>query len=86
VMAKWCNSDRTVMRFDLSVIMTFSSFWDGIDHILSFCNALGVCLVTQDYLTKTVIKQWWDSDAPVMRQWWDSDAFDLSSSISFARF
>jgi hypothetical protein len=84
VMAKWCNSDRTVMRFDLSVIMTFSSFWDGIDHILSFGNALGVCLVTQDYLTKTVIKQWWDSDAPVMRQWWNSDAFDLSHFQGFA--
>jgi hypothetical protein len=27
-----------------------------------------------------------NSDQTVMRQWWNSDAFDLSSSISFARF
>jgi hypothetical protein len=56
------NSDGTVMQqlsnsdaFDLSFSLLFSRFWDVIDHILSFCNALGLCLVTQVLLTKTVI-------------------------------
>jgi hypothetical protein len=41
---------------DLGSSLSFSSFSDVIDHILSICNALGVCLVTQDLLTKTVTK------------------------------
>jgi hypothetical protein len=78
---QWLDSDETVMQqwlnsdaFDLSFLMTSSSFWDVIDHILLFCNALGVCLVTQDLLTKTIIKtvmrQSWNSDATVMEQRW----------------
>jgi hypothetical protein len=66
MMEQWSNSDA----FDLSSLMSFSSFWDGIDHFLSFCNALGLCLVSQDLLTKTVIKQWWDSDGTVMPLIW----------------
>jgi hypothetical protein len=76
VIKQWSNSDETVMwqwwnsdAFDLSFITLFSSFWDVIDHILSFCNALGVCLVTKDPLTKTVN----NSDATVMQQWCNSD-------------
>jgi hypothetical protein len=66
VMWQWCNSDA----FDLSTFMSFSSFWDVIDHILSFCNALGMCLVTQDLLTKAVMEQWCNSDQTVMPSIW----------------
>jgi hypothetical protein len=83
VMQQWClNSDATVIQqsclwfgpffcdFDLGSSMSFSSFWDVIDYILSFCNALGVCLVTQDLLTKTVTEQWCNSDRTVMPSIW----------------
>jgi hypothetical protein len=63
-MEQWSNSDA----FDLSFLLLLPRFWDVMDHILSFCNALGVCLVRQDLLTKTVIKQWLDSDGKVMQQ------------------
>jgi hypothetical protein len=87
----WCDSNTTVMpliralfsAFYLGSSMSLSSFWDVIDHISSFCNALGVCLVTQDLLTKTIIKQLWDSDQTVMTQWSNSDAFDLSNFVSY---
>jgi hypothetical protein len=69
MMEQWLNSDA----FYLSFLIFFSRFWDVIDHVLSFCNALGLCLVTQDLLTKTVMRQWWDSDATVMLQWCSSD-------------
>jgi hypothetical protein len=65
--------------FDLGSSLSFSSFSDVIDHILSICNALGVCLVTQDLLTKTVTKT-------VTEQWWNSDAFNLSTFILLSRF
>jgi hypothetical protein len=64
-MRQWWNSDA----FHLSIFILLSRLWDVIDHIFSFCNALGVCLVTQDLLPKTVIRQWWDSDATVIEQW-----------------
>jgi hypothetical protein len=63
------NSDQTEMRqwwnsfaFDFSPSMSFSRFWDVIEHILSFCNALEVCLMTQDLVPKIVIKQSSNSD------------------------
>jgi hypothetical protein len=72
---QWSNSDETVMQqrwnsdaFGLSSFMSFARFWDVIDRILSFCNALKVCLETQ--MTKTMIKQWLDSDATVIEQGW----------------
>jgi hypothetical protein len=80
---KWHKIRALFSAFYLGSSMSFSSFWDVIDHILSFCNALGVCLVTQDLLTKTIIKQLWDSDQTVMTQWSNSDAFDLSNFMSY---
>jgi hypothetical protein len=50
--------------------------WSVIMHLL----------VTQDHLTKTVIKQWWYIDETVMQQWSNSDAFELGSFMSFSRF
>jgi hypothetical protein len=38
VIEQWWNSDAC----DLGSFMSFSSFWDIIDRILSFCNSLGV--------------------------------------------
>jgi hypothetical protein len=66
------NSDATVTEqwciwFELFNV--FIKLLIVIDHILSFCNALGVCLLTQDLLTKTVIKQMSNSDKTVMQQW-----------------
>jgi hypothetical protein len=73
---QWRNSDETLMQqwwnsdaFDLSSFMSFSSFRDVIDHIISFNNALEVWLLIW----------WWNipfdktSDQTVMRQWCNSD-------------
>jgi hypothetical protein len=60
---QWSNSDETVMhqwRDSDGTVMPL--IWEILCHILSFCNALGVCLVTQDLLTK-------NSDQTVMQQW-----------------
>jgi hypothetical protein len=84
---QWCDSDTTVMpliralfcAFDLGSLMSFSSFWDVIDHILSFWNALGVCqwsfFILLECLggvisdTRPFDK---NSDQTVMRQWSNS--------------
>jgi hypothetical protein len=75
---QWSNSDETVMRqwsnsdaFDLGSFMSFARFWDVIDHILIFCNALGCVWWHKTIWKKTVIKKWWDSDGTVIviEQW-----------------
>jgi hypothetical protein len=84
---QWSNSDETVMhqwRDSDGTVMPL--IWEILCHILSFCNALGVCLVKQDHLTKTVNKQWCHSEQTVIQQWSNNDAYDLSSFMSFWRF
>jgi hypothetical protein len=92
---QWCDSDTTVMpliqalfcAFYLGSSMSFSSFWDVIDHILSFWNDLGVCQWSFFILLQclggvisdtkpfdknsdqTVMRQWSNSDVTVMEQW-----------------
>jgi hypothetical protein len=87
VMQQWSNSDA----FDLSFSFLFSRFWDVIDNILSFFNALGLFLVTQVLLTKnsvlTVWGQWWNSDGTVMPLIWAHlchfQAFEMSLMIFY---
>jgi hypothetical protein len=79
VMQQWSNSDT----FDLGSFMSFARFWDVMGHIVSCCNALGVCLKNSE---QTLMRQWWNSDATVMQQWWNSDAFDLSFITLFSSF
>jgi hypothetical protein len=69
VMEQWCNSDVS----ELSSFRSFSSLWDVIDYILSFCHALEVLLLIW-WWNKTYC-QWqsWDIDETLMRQWWNSD-------------
>jgi hypothetical protein len=92
---QWSNSDATVMEqwwnsdaFDLRTLMSFAWFWDVIDHILFFCNALG-CVWWKKQRSnsdETVMRQgcvWWhktiwkkqwsNSDESVMEQWCNSD-------------
>jgi hypothetical protein len=73
---QWLDSDETVMQqwlnsdaFDLSFLMTSSSFWDVFDHILLFCNALGVFWWHKTFWQKQLS----NSDETVMEQWWNSD-------------
>jgi hypothetical protein len=73
---QWRNSDRTVMRqwwnsdaFDLGSFLSFSSFWDVIDRILSFCNSLGVWLCICWWHKTIWQKLRLNSDETVMEQW-----------------
>jgi hypothetical protein len=64
VIKQWWDSDETLMQqssnsdaFELGSFMSFSRFWDVIDHILFFCNAFEVWLcICWDHSTKTVNK------------------------------
>jgi hypothetical protein len=88
VMEQWCNSDAS----ELSSFMSFSSFWDVMDSILSFCHALEVLLLIWWWHKTYCQKQWWDIDETLMRQWWNSDATvmllnkSLSNLMSLASF
>jgi hypothetical protein len=73
---QWSNSDETVMEqwclwFELFNIICKVLRWHWWNYILLQCiwSVIMHLLVTKDPLTKTVIRQWWDSDATVMQQW-----------------
>jgi hypothetical protein len=59
VMRQWCNSDRTVMP----LIWRNLCHWSVFNLLQCVGNVIMHLLVTQDHLTKTVIKQWSNSDA-----------------------
>jgi hypothetical protein len=76
VMRQWCTSDETVMGqwclwFELFNIICKVLRWHWWYFILLQCiwSVIMHLLVTKDHLTKTVSRQWWDSDGTVMQQW-----------------
>jgi hypothetical protein len=84
VIKQWWNSDATVMPFDFGSFMSFAQFWDVIAHIVSCCNALGVCLKNSE---QTLMRQWWNSDGTVMPLIWalshHCQAFEMSLIIFY---
>jgi hypothetical protein len=72
VTRQWCNSDRTVMPLiwvNLCVFTVVRCHWSVFILLQGVGSVILNLLVTQDHLTKTMNKQWWDSDATVMQQW-----------------
>jgi hypothetical protein len=72
---QWWDSDETVMQqwclwFELFNIICKVLRWHWWYFILLQCiwSVIMHLLVTKDPLTKTVIRQWWDSDGTVMQQ------------------
>jgi hypothetical protein len=80
VMRQWCNSDA----FSLSTFLTFAMFWDVIDCIISFINALGAFHKNS---VETVMEQWCNSDRTVMPLIWallcHFQAFEMSLIIFY---
>jgi hypothetical protein len=82
VMEQWC------LWFELIFVILKVQRCHWSYFILFEClgSVITDLVVAQVRLPKTVIEQWWDSDATVTRQWWNSDAFDLSSIMSLWRY
>jgi hypothetical protein len=93
VMEQWWDSDETVMEqwclwFELFsvVLKVLRRHWSYFILLQCLGSVVIDLVVTQDLLPKTLMEQWWDSDATVMEQWCNSDAFDFSYFLLFCRF